>query len=686
MARQEEVDSARSVQAETRLRSYEFDVTRAIEELQDETGELFKKDELDRLFGKKFIQKKRDEAEQNDLLRVLNAKATAMTADRTKNGIRVETGNGYYSTVSQENSGKIDTILRQGIHPRKFNSLENSLFIPERITVDGKDMEGELSEIIHGILRHEIGEVKYNDWKQFILRQYWIEQRAKKGEMGKGWGKDYGFFINAVGDPRINYLVSKDSETSRKDIVYAELAGISGLVGKLGQLPRHQQFLMLANCREAETFAPSIVDLLKDEADPLAVNDYIKHKKLLEEIARAEDIKEFYRLANKLWVDYAKNIVVADRREIEDYRQLQDLLPMPGGMGSVYDRHNGVLIPLPMEAMEQAGSLPECRVVDRVDTRESRPANRFLDKEKVREISERIQEKRESENGDQRETGRIRSGEQEKGEGKGKKAGKNARKGNHHRRFSGSITDLCNRFANHVHEFTPQQASAIKRRQTRGSLSVRSYINTQGRVRNIYNKMEKYLKYYAVFSVIVDTSGSMGMIAEKRRNKLEFTKDAAYSLCDGLSQKGIPFELITYGSEGNYDLEIVHSIDDLGDFSIAERNRFAAVTATGGQSDVLALESSAERVFKFAEETDGTPFFLMICDGCTGVELKHAIKKVRDNGAIVVGVGIKLDREDKAEFKANFGNNGIFVDNMNRLVFAITDKLKIERNRIMLIS
>ena len=74
----------------------------------------------------------------------------------------------------------------------------------------------------------------------------------------------------------------------------------------------------------------------------------------------------------------------------------------------------------------------------------------------------------------------------------------------------------------------------------------------------------------------------------------------------------------------------------------------------------------------------------MICDGCTGIELKHTVKKVRQSGGVVVGVGIRLSAGDKEEFKINFENHGIFVDDMNQLVPTITSKLVIERNRILI--
>jgi hypothetical protein len=167
---------------------------------------------------------------------------------------------------------------------------------------------------------------------------------------------------------------------------------------------------------------------------------------------------------------------------------------------------------------------------------------------------------------------------------------------------------------------------------------------------------------------------------------LSYTKDAAYAFCDALSYRKIPFELSTYSSLPVKGLEIIHRIDEGPDFSAAERNRFAVTTSSGLQSDVWAMESSAERVIPFAKAHQCTPFFILIGDGCTGVELKHAVKKLRRDGAVVVGVGIKLSPMEKAEFLSNFGTFGILVDDMRQLVNRLTAKLKVEKNRILLFS
>ncbi|MBU2646142.1 hypothetical protein KKI24_15665 [bacterium] len=648
---------------------------------------LFEKDALFSLFDRKKQFKKRSYQEQALLLVDLNAKAFALTVNIATNGITVERGQGYYAGCSRENAEKIEMILSRGVHPKKYKLLDHHLFIPERIAVDAGDLENEIPEAIHGSLRHEIGEVKYNDWQQFILRQYAIEQKCRKGEMGKGWGKDYGYFINGVGDPRINYLVSRDSEEARRDIIVSELQGIIGLLGAIGGLPRHHQFLMLANCREAETYAPDLVNLIKKEADPIALQYYNKHKRLLTEMAEAEDILLFYSLANQLWIDYARNIVACDAdRELEKYCRLSELWPMPSNMGALYDGQNGVVVPIPDERITVAASVPGVQWENRVGPQHPVPPRDPLNEEKMMSVCRAIEAHQEDEQRKNNLRGLPVSGIQERAHGKGRKSGKKSRKRNHHQRFCGSIDDLSNRFANNVHEFTPKQASDVAKRQNQGNLSVRSYISTQGRAKNIYTQLKPYLKYYAVFSVIVDTSFSMQGDAEGGRSKIDYTKDAAYAFCDGLSKKNIPFELLTYGSEDStgFELEIIHLIDDLGHFSTPEKRRFAAITATGGQADVWALESSGERLFQFAREQACTPFFVMICDGCAGFELKTAVRKMRRAGAVVVGIGIKLNHHEKEEFNSNFGNAGIFVDDMKQLVKAMTDKLKVERNRLLL--
>ena len=668
----------------------ELDPESVIEEVRESAWKRLGEQVLDTFLCKKDRNFKRNQAEQAILLHELNAKAFALTKDVAVKGIRVETGKGYYATIGAACSEKIDDILQRIYHPRKYKQLENHLFIPEKIAVDLNDMESEIPEVIHGILMHEIGEVKYNDWKQFILRQYHIEQKSIKGEMGKGWGKDYAYFINGVGDPRINNLVSKDSPEAKVDIVYAELSGILGLIDSLSGLPRHVQFLLLANCRDAEDYASDIVALLLRQADSVAVHYYHKNKRLLAEIAQAEEINEFYRLANQLWSEYVKSIVDLEKRNVEDYESLTNMLPISPQTGAVIDKHNGVVIPLPEGIDNKMRIHPQYRRVDQNDTGTKHRENGDIDKKRSLEIQQKLDQLRDSrQNSKFWRDGRV--GNQE-----GKIRRKNSAKirqqsSNYQKRFSGKIRDLCSRFANSVNEFTPMSASSVIKRQNRGSLSVRSYINTQGKRQDIYNRVSRFMKHYALFSIIIDTSGSMQESAGNARSKISYTKDAAYSLCDGLAQKKIPFELLSYGSFSNCDsnecwnpIEIIHSIENLSDFSVEERNRLAFIKADGGQSDVVALESSANRLFKMAGHLECIPFFLMICDGCTGIELKHTVKKVRQSGGVVVGVGIRLSAGDKEEFKINFENHGIFVDDMNQLVPTITSKLVIERNRILI--
>jgi hypothetical protein len=88
-------------------------------------------------------------AEQEELLRELNAKAFAMTIMVADRGIAVERGQGYYATCSMENNKAIDQILKKGIHPSKYKRLDHQMFIPERIAVDAGDLEAEIPEVIH---------------------------------------------------------------------------------------------------------------------------------------------------------------------------------------------------------------------------------------------------------------------------------------------------------------------------------------------------------------------------------------------------------------------------------------------------------------------------------------------------------------------------------------------------------
>lgn len=664
-----------------------FEINCTIEEIEAFAAELFARNELKRFFERKLSFRKRTEEEQAELMRELNAKAYAMTFGQSGLGITVEKGRGYYACCSRHDADRIERILGKGVHPSRFKLLDAAMFVPDRITVDADDLENELPEVIHGSLRHEIGEVKYNNWKHFVIRQYHVEQKCIKGEMGAGWGKDYAYFINGVGDPRINHLVSLDSEEARKDIIYSEIDGIIGMLDFISDIPRHHQFLMLANCRAAETFAPTLAAAVRELADPVAVHYYEKHKPLLQEITEAVEINVFYRLANRLWVDYTRHIVAGDQdRGIEQYRRLSEIWPVCNGMNMTLDSVNGVLIPLPGNTADFCDMAPHLTILNpQAYDSEGQPASE-ADREKLRELSNRLLGDRQENESRERQHGQRVSGDQEKKKNRTARPGSSAKRRNHGRRFKGGIEDLSNRFANNVNEFMPMQAAALRKRQSRGSLSIRSYIDTLGRATNIYNSAVQFTRYYAAFSVIVDTSGSMAAMVEDKRSKMAYTKDAAYAFCNGLAGKQIPFELITYGSSDSPQcgLEVIHAIDDLSRFSRLERSRFAAVTATGWQSDVWALESSAERLFPFAHDSSCTPFFLMLCDGCTGIELKHAVQKLKQNGAVVVGIGIKLNKSEKEEFHTNFGRDGIFVDDMRHLVSAMINKLKVERNRILL--
>ncbi|MBT3726340.1 hypothetical protein HOG21_01175 [bacterium] len=83
----------------------------------------------------------------------------------------------------------------------------------------------------------------------------------------------------------------------------------------------------MVNAREAETYAPSLVKMLKKDVDYEALSFYEKNKNELKILSRTPDIKKFYELATVLWAKYV-NIVDVNARTIQDYKNLLLNLPM----------------------------------------------------------------------------------------------------------------------------------------------------------------------------------------------------------------------------------------------------------------------------------------------------------------------------------------------------------------------
>ena len=651
-----------------------------------------KENELNDFFQRRLALKGRTAKEVIHLLSELNAKALRQAQQTIfKNGLKVIDGEGYYSTISEENSQKIDDILSDKIKGdlslNNINNLDSRWFIPEIIVVDRIDLRKELSEVIHGILRHEIGEVLFNRWDLFITSQIKMEETCQKAEMGNGWGKEYGLFINAIGDPRINYFSSLISREAEKDILYAEFSGVIGLLDEIKELSVNQQFLMLANCREVEKYSPILVELIKKQAHPEAVRFYHKFKKELEQISRTRSIDKFYQKANKIWSHYTK-LLPEEGPQKDQYERVLVLLPMPGG-SMLYNEKTDILIPLPGNVAKRVKTLPNIVVL--VTSEDRKEQSDKLDKQKLEEISGQIeinQQKMDNQSlweksqalFDENMFPELREGFgiQEK---KGDATNKSQRVSVNYQQIFAPVQQMSSQFRRALCEFMPKEGLNIHHRKPSGYLNIRDVIDTMGASQEVHLRSEKQIKYYGIFSVIIDNSGST--IEESHgRKKLDYFKEVGYALCDAFSDNGIPFELMNF----DFPIQPISPFHSMEEFSVEERDSVASMIPEGGQADAFCLSDSATRLIPFAKENNCTPFFIIICDGCTDISLKYTVDEIRKQMAIVIGVGVMLPEEDKFFFSGNFGNHGILVDEMNTLVPQLVGKLKTEVQRLKILK
>lgn len=636
-------------------------------------------------FGKRKKQTSRrtfDEAHQ--LLQQLNARAFSLAYKRVfKHGLRIEAKTGYSSTISHENARKIENALATGQAPATYAALERDWFVPEIIVVDMEDLYAEITEVIYGILRHEIGEVLFNNWCMYILRQHQIEQTAIAAEMGEGWGKEYGMFINAVGDPRINRLVSRMSHAAATDIRYAELNGICMLVDKIANAPVHIQFLLLVNCREAELYAHATTELIKTKVEPTALQVYEANKTLITAIAEAEEIRDFYTLANRLWPIYLP-LIDASERGLNAIKQLIHLLPMPMCANLMHDKRNDLLLPAAENVARTNQTSQLQLLIPTEKSRRTRLTSTNLDHLKVQQSSKTLAE----------DANEKADGDDEVCENGEAPDDLSAKPGGSRLRGNGiasmlsrglgsaclrveSLKPLCNRFAAILNDFMPIEAPDAIFRQRQGTIDVASFINTCGLSEEINTQIVPNQKVFSVFSVIVDNSGSTA------GEPISAFKKVAYVLCDSFSQKQIAFELLNYGNfetnqRNDIDNLVIHSLNNGSNFTTKERSRLANLDAFGGQFDTVCLINSASRVLPYSEKHECTPFFLLICDGWAEFSLNEEVKKLSQKGAVVLGVGVGIDEEAHANFKETFGRHALLVSSPARLVEKIAAKLKTE--------
>ena len=691
------------------------------DDIIDQTSNIINRSELQEFFMRKQSLISRTQEEQDLLLTQLTAKVISIANENIfKNWINLEVWNWYYTTISKDNSKLINEAL-DSFWMKKYKKLKNNWFIPTEIVVDKNDLRIEIPEVINGITRHEIWEVMFNNWLFFTLSQHKMEVRFRKIDWKWSWRwKDFWMFINAVWDPRVNYFSSKLTVDAWKEIMYAEISGLTWLIKKIWKLPVHHQFLILVNAREAETYAPSLVKMLKKDVDYEALSFYEKNKNELKILSRTPDIKKFYELATVLWAKYV-NIVDVNARTIQDYKNLLLNLPMRSWTWYVYDNTNWMMLPMPMDAIKTVIFKPGIVEVSDLTDLWSTPWSKLITPEDASDILDQLNDSdwnwewwplnwiwakwnawQETDDLDwswwswdskkQNESLLDRINEQKNNRWRGKKnawgfwiqqsnwlswnLNKNLKK-NAHKQVFKWVENISRSFQRLLRPFMPKDKPWLIPRRESGTLRVADYIRTVWKSNEIYLENVDWIEHFAIFSIIIDNSWST------KWDKIWYFKTLAYCLAEWLSRNNIPFEIMSYGHTFESWIDVIHAIDSETNFTRNEKNILAWLDAHLWQLDVNSMKISWNRLIPLANSLNCKPFYIIISDGLNEIWVKYQVEKLRSKWWVVLWIWINIPQVDKKDFILNFWTrHWLLVDDFNNVPKEIIKKLTRESNRM----
>ena len=182
-----------------------------------------------------------------------------------------------------------------------LEKMDERFLKPDILSYKENDLLGKREGYCLAVLRHEIGHLKYTDFK--LLTQG-MESAKEEGYSPADWQ----LLLNAVEDPRVNLQETKGSRRAKERLATIYQEDMPPFVAKLRELPAPVQFGGLIVGKWAQAWARvSPEEDLTQGLNQRTVEVYRKTEEAVKRATESESAEESFQIIREeIWPEYKK--------------------------------------------------------------------------------------------------------------------------------------------------------------------------------------------------------------------------------------------------------------------------------------------------------------------------------------------------------------------------------------------
>jgi hypothetical protein len=206
-----------------------------------------------------------------------------------------------------------------------LDQIDPKLLRPDRLSYPEQDLYERDEDYIFGVLRHEIAEMKFSDFRALLSGQKMALEEGYKPE-------DYHTLFNATNDCRINNLEAAGSKTAKERLAGIYEEDLGSFFEKVQEAPVPLQYAALTMSRWASDFTKieALKDLEAKIANQAVLDTFKKTFPALERVFQAGGKEHAKILQEEIWPQYKNLIEQYIEEEAKKEYQAKQAQAQPG--------------------------------------------------------------------------------------------------------------------------------------------------------------------------------------------------------------------------------------------------------------------------------------------------------------------------------------------------------------------
>lgn len=585
-----------------------------------------------------------------------------------------------------------------------LDQVDKSLLTPDRIIYPEADLLNRPETYVFGVLRHEIGHLKYTDFRLLLEGQKFAQEENYQP-------LDFATLLNAVEDPRVNNLEMGTSQIAQERFAEIYRENFGPILEQMKLLPLPVQFSMLVNGEWAGVF-PEIAERgdfekLTGQAEERVLEAYLETKAASQRATASPSARESYEIIrDEIWPIYKELIEQYLNQESQDqFQQDQEQAQAEGREGKMtgnfedlseeqqreYQKRarekleeaekefNKLTFPRLMEMEERENGLFEAKSKELAGEELEKAQQLETEWQKAEEVREH-QERQEREELRRQHLEQIRRLQERK---TGLTEGERRLYDQYHR----EVRPFQQQLERKIDDiFPPEETYVWKPGFPRGTRiepkrMAREIATERGRM---FRRREIEIETKpAAFSLLIDASGSMN--GEKIRNALK----GAIMTGEAFEKKNVPFEIIIFNDRPIVLKEFNRPYGGPEKKKVIGMLREVQNTPHCYNTDQgFSVDFAARRLQRKSLELDSTGAMIVYTDGEPNPVAEHSgeeweLQKIVQKWQKrfpVIGGGIGVGMQET--INKYYGQSGVLVENPLELPVSLLKILERQFDRL----